>query len=413
MFSFASADITPHRPVPLGGYGWRTSEYAGIADPLEANFVVIRQGEREVVLVTADLLYCGEDLRRALLERLGLTASPECLFLGASHTHGAPMTQSGIPKVGIPDQEYVQFAADRIAVAITKVRRNVAPAWVTYHNGRANHSMNRRLKRLRITPRGLRYSSDMGPNPDGERDEEVSVLRICSGQGDVRAVIWSYACHPTGRPGLNMVSADYPGVVRQQLRQRYGPIPVLFLQGFSGDLRPPFGARVTDMRSLVLRICLGPLFGRPNLPEWQRWADSLGQYVCQIVHTDGVKVKALPLCSTRCAVDWPGVRWWNHNRRDLAFHLVMLGQIAILGISAEVVSSYRRLVEKLFANYKVIPVGCIDQTWAYLPTDGMLPEGGYEVEGFAPYFDFPGTYQGNLENDLAAGLVQLRNAITN
>lgn len=413
MASCASVDITPTKPVPLAGYGERTGVFEGIADPLEANVMTYRHGGKEVTLVAADLLYCGDELRTALQERLGMTASPECLFLSASHTHSAPMTQFGTPSIGVPDSNYVEFVAERITGAINSARQSFAPAAVTYHRGVADHSMNRRLKRVRIGRNGAGYRSDMGPNPEGERDEQISSLRISSKEGTLRAVIWSYACHPAISPEFNMVSADYPGVVRQRLRQVYGKIPVLFLQGFSGDLRPPFRARVNGLKPLVLRICHGPRFGRPSLREWESWASSLSDCVQQALDAEGIKVAGGPLSTSRQTVVWPGVRWSSSRHRDLTFHVIALGEVALVGIGAEVVARYRDVAEKIFAGYKIFPVGCIDQIWAYLPADQMISEGGYEVGDFAPLFDFPGRYEGGLEREFAAGLARLRNDLTN
>jgi len=410
-YSCASADITPQEPVALGGYAHRRRPYQGIADRLEANVLVVANGVREIVIVTADLLFIGDYLRQEVLAGLGLQAAPESLFLSSSHTHFAPMTQFGQPKLGVPEPSYLRLAAAQIVDAVRQARETFAPATIDYFEGFTNHAMNRRLKRLRLTRRGLSYGSGMGPNPKGERDGRILALRITSPQGRTRAIVWTYACHPNGSPDPYMVSADFPGVVRSAVRSSYGPIPVLFLQGLSADLRPPFLGGAKDLGSLVRRICLGPLFGSPSLCEWEKWAGSLGKCVADILRASSRPINGSPLASARYVLPWPGVQWPSSRSKDMTLHAVRLGDIVLVGFSAEVATSYRLIVEKAFPECKPFSVSCTDQTWAYLPNNAMLSEGGYEVEGFRPAFDFGGRYRFNPEPAIEGALARLRAAV--
>ncbi len=86
------------------------------------------------------------------------------------------------------------------------------------------------------------WSVRQAPWPDGPRDETVHVLEARAADGSVPALLWQYACHPVCNPERLRVSAEFPGVVRQRLRRDLGPeTAVLYLQGFSGDIRPCSG----------------------------------------------------------------------------------------------------------------------------------------------------------------------------
>src|SRR5207245_8671330 len=109
-----------------------------------------------------------------------------------------------------------------------------------YKEGLLDHSINRRLRSLRLTRSGFSRTIGIGPNAEGDRDETVRLIRFEDISGAPIAIVWSYACHATDFYDLAQVSAAYPGRVRARLRDKYGNIPLLIFKGFSGDARPPF-----------------------------------------------------------------------------------------------------------------------------------------------------------------------------
>jgi hypothetical protein len=405
MFAAGTADIMPTDPLPLGGYDRRTSPYQSIAEPLEANVLVSDAGQGEFVVVTLDLLYPGEVLRDRILQKAGLAHRPEALFLAASHTHFAPMTQYGTPPLGMPVDSYIELVASRVAQLVEKLRHRLAEASLTYCEGLADYSINRRLRRLRLSRSGLRYSADLGPNPNGPRDPSVRVLRVADIDGRVVALIWNYACHPTGFPDRQALSAEYPAVVRRKLRTYFGDVPVLFLQGFSGDLRPPFRANVRSLRSLAVRMASGPQFGAPNRTQWETWAESLGSRVVEIAKSEGQHLSSNGgLTAGRDIIPIEQIAAGDSQGKAISIHALRLGGARLVGFGAEPVNAYREIVERKFGTNALFTAGCIDQTHCYLPTDAMLAEGGYEVEGFRPAFDFKARFKSGLEAAVSTAL---------
>jgi hypothetical protein len=397
VISSGSVDITPRRPMMLAGYHKRTAPFTAIAGRLEANVLVIKSRSSSVTIVSTDLLYPGETLRAHLIENLGLAGKGEQLFVCASHTHFAPMTVSSMPRLGVADPEYVQFVATQITALVKSVENETDPCVCTYHEGRADHSMNRRLVRLRLTRSGLAKSSGLGPNPGGDRDETVRLLKLSKPGGEPAAIIWNYACHPTDFPEFLQVSAEYPGVVRARLRKEFGDIPILFLQGFSGDVRPPFSGRSAGIMGVMRRALIGPQFRHPIRREWERWSNSLAEWVTSFARSAPRTMRINSITSKRIEVPENEFAAGGTGIKPLIWHLIDFGTFRIVGINAEPVVKYRRLLEQSLPDTPLMTAGCLDQPICYLPTDNMIPERGYEVEGFRTLFDFNPKFRDHLQ----------------
>ena len=401
LISSGSVDITPRRPVMLGGFNKRTAPFTSVASRLEANVILITRTSSRVILVSTDLLYPGETLRAQLVKNLGIEDRSEELFLCASHTHSAPMTAPSIPHLGIADDEYVDYVATQITALIKSIEHEGETSVCTYHVGSADHSMNRRLVRPRLTRSGFARSSGFGPNPNGDRDESVRILEFAKLNGQPSAVIWNYACHPTDFPGVLQVSAEYPGIVRSRLRSQLGDIPVLFLQGFSGDVRPPFSGRSAGIAGFARRVLVGPQFRQPQRREWEEWSNSLAESVASFARSPGRTLQIDSLLIKRIEVPENDFAAGGRGDKSLIWHLIDCGGFRIVGINAEPVVEYRRLLEKSFCGKEpLLTVGCLDQPICYLPTDNMIPEQGYEVEGFRSLFNFGARFQNQLQDSV-------------
>ncbi len=401
-WSAGSVDLTPQRPAVLGGYKNRTIPFERIADKLEGNAIRLESEEGTIVLVTIDALYPGRILRERLLAECGL--AEEQLFLAASHTHFAPMTAPGLPGLGAHDPPYVEFAAKRLIDLIRSLHAGETPVMSWFHQGKAHHSINRRLPRWRLTKAGLNYGWGLAPNPAGERDERIFALRF-QVNDKTSAILWSYACHPTDFPEPQQVSADFPGVVRDRLRKKFGNIPILYLQGFSGDIRPPFSG-ISGFDGVARRILQGPQFRAATLDEWQGWAQSLATCVEDTL-IRGVPIKISPPWMKRVEVPEVELGAGGTGDKPLRWHCVDFGGFRLIGANAEPVIGYRKLMETMSENTPLLTAGCLDQTHGYLPTELMLKQGGYEVDGFRPLFDYPTRFEPGIENAVLSPLKRI------
>jgi len=388
-----AVDITPLKPATLGGYRDRHAPFESIADGLEGNILILIGHRARLVFVTIDALYPGGMLRQQLLHDLSLEEHE--LFLAASHTHFAPMTCAGMPGIGVANNDYVAFVAERLVKLVRSLEGRAAPLQIFFSQGKAHHSINRRLARWRLTKSGISFSWGLAPNPQGPKDESISCVQFRSG-GRTMAILWAYACHPTDFPFLLQISADFPGVVRSRLRETYGDIPVLFLQGFSGDTRPPFSG-LRGAGGLLRRLLQGPQFRSPDIAEWRAWANDLASCVLAAISNDRQVDLGEPLSRRMCVAE-EDLGFGGNGDKPLVWHLVDFGGFRVLGVNAEPVTAYRRLIEPLFQGKPLLTSGCIDQTHGYLPTDAMLPQGGYEVDGFRDLFDYRTKFHDGMQN---------------
>lgn len=394
-----STDITPSKRIPLIGSSARLKPFEKVDDPLEVNALLLDDGHTRVAIVSADLLFIGDGLRQRILSAIELPLSLESLLLAASHTHYAPMTLDGMPKLGVVDESYVDSVAKRTASLIDSLAAHLRPVALYYGEGDAKHSINRRVRRLRVWRNGVTWTVGMGLNWLGARDETVRLLRLVDQDGGCVCAAWNYACHPSSYPWITHVSAEYPGRVRSRLRSHLGwGVPVLFFQGFSGDVRPPFAARVRSPISLLRRLCLGPIFGTPTEKVWDRWAESLTERVLEVYSLSTEALAPGELRTTRVSVPMFECISGGQGDRAMTLHIVTLGRgFCWVGLGAEVAVAYRHVVEGVFPGYRVFSVGCIDHVRGYLPTDAMIQEGGYEVVGFRKAFAFDGQYKPGVE----------------
>src|SRR5262249_23372324 len=100
---------------------------------------------------------------------------------------------------------------------------------LSYQHARCGFAMNRR------TLVGTNYNNF--PNPDGPVDHDVPVLRVEDQQGQLRAVLFGYACHNTTL-ALYQFSGDYAGYAQQYFETAHPGVTALFLQGCGGDQNP-------------------------------------------------------------------------------------------------------------------------------------------------------------------------------
>jgi hypothetical protein len=393
--SAGRVDITPTRPVPLAGFLGVRGAYAGIADPLEANAIVLGSEGRRAAVVSVDTLYVGT-LRERVHAHLGAALEPHELFMGASHTHFAPATDPWLERLGPCDEEWLELAGRRIAGLIDSlVSCEATPCAARYREGESSHGINRRRPgwqlRLRPLPHPRRRTG-FQPNPHGPTDPSIRVLALCEQDGQTpRAVLWSAACHPVLFPDRDNVSSEFPGVVREALRARWGEdLPVVFLQGFAGDVRPRLVAHAPGWLDRCRDMLSGPQFTSPDREQWQRWAEALAGSVLELWDEPAESVTGA-LETRRIERDLRELVPRDTSGRSLALQRIGFGsELCIAGVSAEPMTRHVAAVRQLSSTRRTIPVGYIDRTYGYLPTTAMIAEGGYEVDDFRPFFSLAG-----------------------
>lgn len=388
-----SVDITPQMPIALAGYATlRKATFDRVADPLEANVLVLRKGGDTIAFVALDLMYVGAYLRDEIVKALTGRVPGEWIFTTAGHTHSGPPTEDSLPILGAVTPEYRAFVAQRVSeLALRLLDGPFVQVSLEYLEGSASHSVNRR-KRVFGIARDFPFLGShvkIEPNLSGPRDDTIRMIRIRDGNGRDVAACWSYGCHPVGFPVINDLSAEYPGVVRNLIRASFGDVPVVFWQGFSGNVGP-LVVRAPSSPSSPATYGLTAL----TLEDWRQWVGGLGQCVIEAGRGQGSPIRGPMSCSIRAL---PLRELGLSSDKLLRLHEIRLGQeLVICGLSAEVAVEYVEILRQLHAPARVIPVGCVGDVFGYLPVDAMVREGGYEARGFVRRFGLTGRFAPNV-----------------
>jgi len=409
--------------VRLAGYASRRAPASGILDPIEISALLLECGETRCLIFSFDLMIVGSELvgmiRSKLLPR-GFEAAD--IVLLASHTHTAPATDRACAKLGLPDQPLVEALAEA-ADSLVRSIESQPPSEidVSLFQGRLHHSINRR----RFWPfptvgrtYGFRLSSfSMAPNPSGPVDERATVILLRRTRDDnVVAVLWHYTCHPTAVVPYDVISADYPGAVRQALRQRFGNIPCIFVQGFCGDVRPDMASSLQlgwreGLRQLARQLLSGPRFAASTAEDWTRWSQSMAARMRDILiagPSATVTADSLQCGSASLALD----RFFSGSTpdKDLAVQIVRIGtQLEIVALSAEVTVPWQGILDSAVppGDGRIrLHAGYAGALFGYLPTAAQVPEGGYEVLGFQPLFGLAGHFKADCIEPAVIGCVR-------
>ncbi len=399
---WAQFDSTPPLGLPMGGRGPRFSPGTEILDPLVAQAVVIEdQKGYRTLWISIDMIgMTWHRTSRLRCELAAITGIPfEAIVVNFSHTHSGPMSGfEGYATTATKPKALEAYETDllsRTVKMVLKAIETMQPVGVCVHRGTSEIGINRRR-------RNADGSMGMGPNPDGYMNRDLWVMDLVAGDG--RCVLFNYGCHPVMVYGFawDSISADFPGVCRNRLVETLGPnTHAQFIQGLAGNIRPrrlagldafrkatprdvaATGAQLADdvlsaMRAggefldldlnCVSGFALAPRDGKaiPPLAHWEALAKSeaelernLGAYWVARLSSGIPPARFLP---------------W-------AVGLIQLAEkhtIAWLG--NEVVAEWLPLLRTWLNDPNLIAWGYCQDGRNYMPTDTLIPEGGYEVD---------------------------------
>lgn len=399
----ATFDISPPHYLPTACHGKRDRSSRSIAVPLEANLIALREGGEILVLVSLDWFFVSPEMRCRILQHCDGRLGERNLIVAASHTHTSPNTDT--TKVGF-SRVYTDYVGRVEQTVAEKVRQMLDenqwnPVTLRYAVESCDLAIHRRRKVWWPSGGRLRRMITNYPNPEGPTDRELRLLRVESADGALLAVLWGVSCHPTEWPNTEELSSDFPGLVRNALRSRiHAAVPVLFLQGFCGDLRPPALGRWARRASTRVRLGLivsslvnGPFFAGWSARHYHHWVEKIQRSAVQALEKAAVRqsldsglvvsrvVAPLSAIGLSGAID------------EISFYRVDLGtHLRLLAVSAEIVWEYAAIAREILNAECLWPIGYVDRVYGYLPTEPMLSEGGYECSGFLGLFAMEGRF---------------------
>ncbi|TQS44928.1 neutral/alkaline non-lysosomal ceramidase N-terminal domain-containing protein [Cryptosporangium phraense] len=240
----AEVDITPPPGLPKAGYSRNARTGVGYRGRLRARVLHLQTGTTALAIVQCDLLGGSAVLQRAVAAATGFPLAG--LFLGATHTHGAPGQFLGTDlyngfasnRPGF-DPVWTKFLVAQISEGLTRAVDTRRPARLAVG---ATEVWG--LTRNRSLPAHVR-----NPVPDQRTapqrayaavNPRLHLLRVDGTDGDPLAALVVFGVHGTGLPMSNSVyNADLWAYVYEELQARLGPAPVVgALQGTHADVAP-------------------------------------------------------------------------------------------------------------------------------------------------------------------------------
>lgn len=228
---WAQVDITPGRSAAVAGMPMLritdkvTSPLTATALALEAPY---EQGpDNRVVIVSCDLRGISEELLQAVRDELTANhpqVDGQAIIMGATHTHNAPpLSAMGIPTDAMVEEEYIAFAAPRLAAAISQAWSSRKPGGVSFGLSHAVVGHNRLMANTDGTSRmGGRLNRPDFSHVEGYEDAALNLLYTWDDQGQITGVLINAAVTAQTLQNESVIAADFWHETRQELRQRLG-----------------------------------------------------------------------------------------------------------------------------------------------------------------------------------------------
>ena len=414
-------DITPDQPLWMAAYGSRTSPSEGTLHPIWVKALALEdaQGNQSVV-ITSDLLgfpkAMSDNIRQSVESRYGLTKAQ--VILNSSHTHTGPVLGDALFDIYPVDEEGRQRIADYtrkltadIVDLIGKALENLEPAQLFSQNGVARFQVNRRNN---VEALQHRISDLNGPN-----DYAVPVIKVAKPNGDLIAILFGYACHPTVL-SLNQWSGDYPGYAQIQLEKDHPGVQAMFFQGGGGDQNPiprrtiplarQYGRTLAAAVDRVLEEEMKPL-----------------ESVLKVAYTEvDVNLETAPteeelahFCESASGYQ---KRWGERllqetkegkqqfDKYPYPLQIWTLGDQSIFTLGGELLIGYTIRLKEIF-GYDSFVMGYTNDVMSYIPTARVLHEGGYEGAHAQMVYGMPAKWSYDIESTIIKGMVDLARSI--
>jgi hypothetical protein len=234
--------ITPREPLWMTGYAARTHPAEGTAQDLWVKALAFEDpaGQRGVLL-TLDL--CG--ITRAITDRVASEIEKRyqvprrAVMTNVSHTHCSPWVEGNLigMRLYTPEDmrklvDYRRWLEETMIRAASAALDSLAPAKLSWGEDLAGFGINRRNNAEKDVAK-LRATGELR----GPTDPRVPVLAVRAPNGELRALLVSYACHNTTL-SFYQWHGDYAGCAQVELEKRHPGATVLFAIGCGADQNP-------------------------------------------------------------------------------------------------------------------------------------------------------------------------------
>ncbi|MDB6117252.1 MAG: hypothetical protein JWO08_1033 [Verrucomicrobiaceae bacterium] len=417
----ARVNITPGYPVRLSGYGSRTTEFEGVKADIWAKALAIAwNDEPPAIIITVDNCGVPASLRDLVLDGLSKQkVTTQRFAICSTHTHCAPMLNGMLANmfgVDLPkDQQqrvdrYTKETRDNLIKVARDAIAAMQPSTLSMAHGEVGFAKNRRLP----SPGGLTNAE----NPAGPVDHDLPVLKITDSKGVVRAIFTSYACHCTTM-GWNFIHPDWAGMAQANLEKAFPQAVALTAIGCGADQNPyprkeeslviQHGQTLSDEVTKVVngssRELKGPLkcgvrpisLAFDTLPPKEHWEELATKG--KTIHEKHLGSLFLTMIARKEPIptELPYlVQAWRFS-----------DDLAMVFLNGEVVVDYSLRLKREFDKDRMWVNSYSNNVPAYIPSERVLQEGGYEGGGAMIYYARPNKFAPGLEDKIIGAVHEL------
>jgi len=399
--------ITPEEPMWLAGYGSRDHESEGKLHDLWAKALAFEDAKgNKGVLVTSDILgfpkNMSDEIRDLLASKYDLSKAQ--VILNSSHTHSGPALKNSLPDVYPVNNSqqkridlYTEKLTGQIVELVGEALNNMQTVNIYAENGVTRFQINRRNNDA--------ATLDSRTDLNGPNDYAVPVIKVEKKNGDLLAVAFGYACHPTVL-SIYHFSGDYPGFAQIELEKSYPGVTAMFFQGAGADQNP---------------------LPRRTIPLAEQYGKELAAAVERVLHEEMIEIE--PSLSTaysevtlelttppakdelaKMAEKNSGSqkRWAQrlHGKLERGEPLETkypypvqvwnFGNLPIVTLGGELLIDYSIKLKEILGQ-DIIVMGYTNDVMSYIPSVRVLREGGYEGDRSQMVYGLPSKWKGNIE----------------
>jgi hypothetical protein len=344
----------------------------------------------------------------------------EQVMLTFSHNHCGPRLGDDLvdyypvePQQVELVQEYTDLMVTKCVTLVGEALANLAPAQLAQAEGKAAFAVNRRNNREADVPAMLASGTPLA----GPVDHAVPVLTVTRPAGDLAAVVFGYACHPTTLSFFTWCG-DYPGFAQLELEKSHPGAVAMFVNTCGGDQNPlprrtvqlcekyghMLAAAVEDVLQqprTSISSGLRTSFDYVELP----YLKVVSRTELEGLRQDGNAIRRRWAARLLAQLDLGGT---FSSSYPYPLHAWRLGnEMLLIGMGAETVVDYALRFKREFGPGTRV-CGYTDDMISYIPSHRVWEEGGYEGGSNLYEYGRPAfRWAGDIEDRIAAAVHKL------
>lgn len=360
----ACMDITPPPGVTLSGYTPRIS--TGTGHRLRAEALYCQGAQASWVVITSDIIGYPQSFVKAVRREIAIKSglSEDSVLVSGSHTHSGPaVLWFGDGEAGTLDREYTSGLQNNLVALVEAAKQASAPG--SFEAGWGEAPLLGSNRRIFRDGQWVNEWQDETGKHTGYFDPAILMLGVRRpDQTEHAALLINYGVHPVVLgPQSLMISADYPGYMKDALEASGCTGITLFALAGSGNINP--------------RICI---------KDREEYPQRTGEALAAVIKN---AVKALsPVAGSRtaaCRLKWNFDRTRHAGKMagqsgtvSTEIQILRAGELAIIGIPGELFSEFNCMIRSASPFTYTVIVSMANDYIGYLPTDAAQAEGAYE-----------------------------------